>query len=68
MSSTLDLTNYNSFLILKSVESREIEFPTFGYSVSEVDVAELGVNVIDLDEGEYLLVRPDGHIAVRGTF
>ena len=68
LSSTLDLTNYNSFLSLKSGKSREIEFPTFGYSVTEVDVAELGVKVIDLDEGEYLLVRPDGHIAVRGTF
>ncbi len=66
--STLDLINYNSFLSLKSGKSREIEFPTFGYSVTEFDVAELGVKVIDLDEGEYLLVRPDGHIAVRGTF
>jgi len=67
LASTLDLANYNSFLSLKSGESREIDFPTFGYSVTEIDVAELGVNNIDLSEGEYLLVRPDGHIAVRGN-
>jgi 2,4-dichlorophenol 6-monooxygenase len=67
LSSTLDLGNYHSFLSLKSGESREIDFPTFGYSITEVDVADLGVKEIDLDEGAYLLVRPDGHIAVRGN-
>ena len=66
LASTLDLVNYNSFLSLKSGETREIEFPTFGYSVTEVDAAELDIKGMDLNEGEYLLVRPDGHIAARG--
>ena len=67
LASTLDLAEYSSFLSLGSGESGEIDFPTFGYSVTEIDIAELGVNDIDLNEGEYLLVRPDGHIAVRGN-
>jgi len=70
LASTLDLVHYNNFLSLKSGETREIEFPTFGYSVTEVDVAELDMTGMDLNltEGEYLLVRPDGHIAARGHF
>ncbi len=67
LGSTLDLVNYNGFLCLKSGESREIDFPTFGYSVAEFDIAEFGINDIGLNEGEYLLVRPDGHIALRGN-
>jgi len=67
LASSLDLVSYSSFLSLKSGESPEIDFPTFGYSVTEVDVVELGFSNIDLSEGDYLLVRPDGHIATRGN-
>jgi len=64
--SLLDFVNYHNFLCLKTGESQDVDFPAFGYPVVELDIAELGVTSIDLTEGDYLLVRPDGHIAARG--
>ncbi len=71
--STLDYLSYDGYTLLYNGVVRDNPaHQTFGLPVATVDVLSLGAELnpaeaLQLEEGGWILVRPDGHVAARSN-
>ncbi len=69
--SILDMLDYSLYTLLVRGEVPDVKNKTFGIPIKVVDMNEdlsifaEAANILSMREGDWILVRPDGHVALR---